>query len=46
MLITENEQDINKIVNNLRRVYQLKALGDIRYYLGINIEKTKPGTYI
>ncbi|GBN79737.1 hypothetical protein AVEN_56089-1 [Araneus ventricosus] len=40
LLIAGKEEDIRKIIKELEEEYELKNLGEVNYYLGINIERT------
>ncbi|GBM89165.1 Retrovirus-related Pol polyprotein from transposon TNT 1-94 [Araneus ventricosus] len=45
LLIAGKEEDIRKIIKELEEEYELKNLGEVNYYLGINIERTKEGNF-
>jgi len=47
MLITgDNLQLINQIKDHLQKWFQTKDLGDLRYFLGLEITRSKQGIYI
>ncbi|GBN12713.1 Retrovirus-related Pol polyprotein from transposon TNT 1-94 [Araneus ventricosus] len=45
LLIAGKDEDIRKIIKELEEEYELKNLGEVNYYLGINIERTKEGNF-
>ncbi|GBN77590.1 Retrovirus-related Pol polyprotein from transposon RE2 [Araneus ventricosus] len=45
LLIAGKEEDLRKITKELEEEYELKILGEIYYYSGINIERTKGGNF-
>ena len=45
LLIAGKEEDINYTVKSLQEEYEVKDLGEVSYYLGINIQRTKDGNY-
>ncbi|GBM28775.1 Retrovirus-related Pol polyprotein from transposon RE2 [Araneus ventricosus] len=45
LLIAGKEDYIRKIINELEEEYELKNLGEVTYYLGIHIERSKEGNF-
>ncbi|GBN90327.1 Retrovirus-related Pol polyprotein from transposon TNT 1-94 [Araneus ventricosus] len=45
LLIAGKEEDIRKIIKELEEEYELKNLGEVNYYLRINIKRTKEGNF-
>lgn len=40
MLSAEKDRDINNIIEELKKEYEVKNLGQVNYYYVINMEKT------